>query len=324
MDIESRYFTILDALPDHIFVFSETGLYVDVFGGDENETGFDCKPFIGKTLHDIAPPNMADLFLSYITTTLSENTTQKVTYRFGETDMIDLPADVPHPREIWFEGTIKPLSLLANNQRTVLWIAKNITQQYMLEKRLKTLSEVDELTNILNRRSISASLKDAINEYHQFGRIFSLLLFDIDNFKRINDTLGHPIGDEVIKHIVSVARAELRLSDSIGRLGGEEFLIILRDSDIESSWLVCEKIRSQIQHSVCAFEEYDVRVTISIGVTQGHEEDIDARQVIARADVAMYYSKAHGRNLTTCYTPEIENIDAERSESPWLTCKPRP
>ncbi|RQW62800.1 hypothetical protein EES38_13855 [Vibrio viridaestus] len=102
MDDDKHYFTILDALPDHIFVFSETGVYVDVFGGDGNATGFDCKPFIGRTLHDIAPPEMADMFLSFVAKALAENMTQKVKYRFGETDMIELPADVPHPQEIWF------------------------------------------------------------------------------------------------------------------------------------------------------------------------------------------------------------------------------
>jgi diguanylate cyclase (GGDEF)-like protein len=324
MDYDNRLFTILDALPDHIFVFSETGIYVDVFGGDENATGFDCKPFIGRTLHDIAPPDMADMFLSVVSKALAENTTQKVKYRFGETDMIDLPADVTHPQEIWFEGTIKPLPLMFKNQRTVLWIAKNITQQHVLEQRLKVLSEMDELTKILNRRSITQALNDAIDEYHQFGRVFSLLMFDIDNFKRINDTLGHPIGDEVIQYVVKLAKEELRGSDSIGRLGGEEFLIILRDSDLTSALSVGEKIRQRIETNVCSFDEYDVRVTISSGITEVSAEDVHSRHLIARADMAMYYSKEYGRNQTTLYRPELQYEDTERSRCIWLTSKYKP
>ncbi len=322
MDEKSSYYTILDALPDHIFVFSETGVYVDVFGGNENATGFDCKPFIGKTLRDIAPPEMVEMFLSFISSALSENTTQKVKYKFDEEEMIDLPVDIPHPQEIWFEGTIKPLPIIFENQRTVLWAARNITQQHVLEQRLKTLSEIDELTQILNRRSISLSLRAAIDEYHQFNRQFSLIMFDIDNFKRVNDTLGHPIGDEVIQHVVDIAKRELRSSDSIGRFGGEEFLIILRDSDIDNAWRVGEKIRQQIQQKACSFEKYDVHVTVSLGIAEVTPEDVHSRSILSRADIAMYHSKTHGRNQTIRYIPDLEDINSEQSRHAWLTPKP--
>jgi diguanylate cyclase (GGDEF)-like protein/PAS domain S-box-containing protein len=322
MDENSSYYTILDALPDHIFVFSETGIYVDVFGGDENATGFDCKPFIGKTLHDIAPVDMAEMFLSFISQALAENATQKVKYKFAEEEMIDLPADIPHPQEIWFEGIIKPLPMFYKNQRTVLWVAKNVTQQHVLEQKLKTLSEIDELTQVPNRRTISLSLKAAINEYHQFERPFSLIMFDIDNFKRVNDTLGHPIGDEVIKHVAKIAKSELRSSDSIGRFGGEEFLIILRDSDIDSAWRVGEKIRRKIQQQACSFDKYDVHVTVSLGITTVLPEDTHSRNILSRADMAMYYSKAHGRNQTIRYSAEVERADSENSKYDWLTPKP--
>jgi len=322
MDENSSYYTILDALPDHIFVFSETGIYVDVFGGDENATGFDCKPFIGKTLHDIAPVDMAEMFLSFISQALAENATQKVKYKFAEEEMIDLPADIPHPPEIWFEGIIKPLPMFYKNQRTVLWAARNITQQHMLEQRLKTLSEIDELTQILNRRSITLSLKEAIDEYHQFNRKFSLIMFDIDYFKRVNDTLGHPIGDEVIQHVVELAKSELRSTDSIGRFGGEEFLIILRDSDIDNAWRIGEKIRLKIQQRACSFDKYDVHVTVSLGITEVTPEDIHSRNILSRADIAMYHSKTHGRNQTIRYIPDLEDINSEQSRYAWLTPKP--
>ncbi|BCK11612.1 hypothetical protein VCSRO207_2708 [Vibrio cholerae] len=97
MSENHRYYTILDSLPDHIFIFSESGRYVDVFGGAENETGFDCKDFIGRHLHDILPSEMADEFLGYINRALSANTTQRVKYKFEEEQMIELPAHVPKP-----------------------------------------------------------------------------------------------------------------------------------------------------------------------------------------------------------------------------------
>lgn len=223
MSENHRYYTILDSLPDHIFIFSESGRYVDVFGGAENETGFDCKDFIGRHLHDILPSEMADEFLGYINRALSANTTQRVKYKFEEEQMIELPAHVPKPMQIWFEGIIKPLPLLEGEERTVIWTAKNITQQQMLEQRLKILSEMDTLTEVHNRRSFSSLLSQAIKEYDIYGVPFSLILFDIDKFKWVNDTLGHPAGDDVIKYVVKVIQQELHLTDVIGRLGGEEF-----------------------------------------------------------------------------------------------------
>jgi diguanylate cyclase (GGDEF)-like protein/PAS domain S-box-containing protein len=314
-----RYFTILDTLPDHIFIFSESGLYVDVFGGYENEAGFDCKPFIGKLLHEIAPLEMADLFLSFITKALSENTTQKVKYKFDKEEMIALPAHIPHPQEIWFEGTIKPLPMIENNERTVLWIAKNITQQHILEQRLKELSEIDELTQVFNRRSMSSILKSAIDEYHQFDRIFSFIMFDIDKFKRINDTLGHHAGDEVIRHIVNVAKSQLRTSDSLCRVGGEEFAIILRDTDAEYAVKVAEKLRIQIENSVCKFVPYEIKVTISLGVTDVNSSDINSRNIVIRADQAMYHAKVNGRNQTNRYFPSENTRDTDLSKCAWLT-----
>ncbi|EJL6273211.1 PAS domain S-box protein, partial [Vibrio cholerae] len=173
MSENHRYYTILDSLPDHIFIFSESGRYVDVFGGAENETGFDCKDFIGRHLHDILPSEMADEFLGYINRALNANTTQRVKYKFEEEQMIELPAHVPKPMQIWFEGIIKPLPLLEGEERTVIWTAKNITQQQMLEQRLKILSEMDTLTEVHNRRSFSSLLSQSIKEYGIHGVTFS-------------------------------------------------------------------------------------------------------------------------------------------------------
>ncbi|TQQ54324.1 GGDEF domain-containing protein [Vibrio cholerae] len=310
MSENHRYYTILDSLPDHIFIFSESGRYVDVFGGAENETGFDCKDFIGRHLHDILPSEMADEFLGYINRALSANTTQRVKYKFEEEQMIELPAHVPKPMQIWFEGIIKPLPLLEGEERTVIWTAKNITQQQMLEQRLKILSEMDTLTEVHNRRSFSSLLSQAIKEYDIYGVPFSLILFDIDKFKWVNDTLGHPAGDDVIKYVVKVIQQELHLTDVIGRLGGEEFGIILRDSDNNKAFKVAEQLRIRLAESMCELETCSVRVTISLGVTQIMPKDSSMRHLISRADKAMYYSKMHGRNQTCCYETQLQVREA--------------
>lgn len=170
LQLKERYYTVLDSLPEYVFVFTESGIYVDVFGGEDNETGFDCKPFIGKSLYDVSPPEMAKEFHSYILEALKTNQKQVVSYKFEKLNMMDLPSDVPTPQTMWFEGTIKPLPIIDHGERTVVWMAKNVTERHLLEQRLKKLSEIDDLTGIANRRSFTHSLTEALKENLLFNR----------------------------------------------------------------------------------------------------------------------------------------------------------
>ncbi|MCG7499200.1 GGDEF domain-containing protein [Vibrio sp. Of7-15] len=306
MDFKDRYFTVLDSLPDHIFVFSESGSYVDVYGGEENETGFDCKSFIGRSLYEVSPPDMAKKFHAYIRAALESNKIQVIKYKFDKQEMIDLPDHVSTPMEIWFEGIIKPLTLIENNERTVVWMAKNITERHYLEQRLKTLSEIDELTGIYNRRSFTSSLSKSLERFHSEQRSFSLLMIDIDRFKRINDSIGHSSGDDVINHVVSIFQSELAPTHCIGRLGGEEFSVILDGTTPLNALCVAEKIRAKIEKSPCKTGEYTVQATVSIGVTGVLKNDDDIKNLLSRADKAMYHSKTSGRNRVSLYTEDIE------------------
>jgi diguanylate cyclase (GGDEF)-like protein/PAS domain S-box-containing protein len=306
MDLKDRYFTVLDSLPEHVFIFSESGLYIDVYGGEHNATGFDCKAFIGLSLFDVAPPDMAKEFHSYIVAALELNNTQVVQYKFDKQDMINLPAHVPSPQEIWFEGIIKPLPLIENGERTVVWMAKNITERHLLEQRLKMLSEIDELTGIANRRSFTNALSQSLKSHHLCGRKFALLMLDIDRFKRINDSFGHYFGDEALKHAVNSLNSELRVSDYFGRVGGEEFAIILNDLSLDDAVIIAEKLRSKLAKNKFELDNNAIYLTVSIGVTFVTEIDCDGESILARADAAMYHSKKTGRNKVSCHSELIE------------------
>ncbi|NVD06503.1 GGDEF domain-containing protein [Vibrio sp. JPW-9-11-11] len=301
MDLKQRYYTVLDALPDYVFVFSQSGVYLDVFGGEESATGFDCKPFIGRSLYEVAPPEMAKQFHSYIQTALDTNQAQIVRYKFDTQNMIELPDGVAIVDELWFEGLIKPLPLIDNGERTVVWTAKNITERHLLELRLKELSEKDDLTGIANRRMFTESLVTALENYRSGGRTFSLLMIDIDRFKSVNDTMGHNVGDEAIRMVAQRLFGQLKHSDGFGRIGGEEFSAILFDINTETAKLVAEKLRISLADSPLKIDSYQVPLTISIGVTQVNADDIDIKSILSRADEAMYRSKRLGRNRVTIY-----------------------
>lgn len=302
MDLKERYFSVLDSLPDHVFLFSESGVYIDVYGGEDNATGFDCKSFIGRSLYDVVPQEMAEKCHATILSALESNETQITLYKFDKQCMLDLPAHIDPPEEIWFEGTVKPLSIKINGEKTVVWLAKNITQRHRLEQRLKKLSETDELTGVSNRRTFTASLSQRFEEYQLHHRQFSLILFDIDRFKRINDAIGHLCGDDVIQHVVKVFQSGLRSSDWIGRIGGDEFAIILNDTTQQTASIIATKLCNKLENKKCITDDHQIAVTVSAGVTQVEGNDNDIRTILSRADKAMYKSKTNGRNKVSLYS----------------------
>ncbi|MFC1235848.1 diguanylate cyclase [Vibrio sp. F74] len=304
----TRYYTVLDSLPDHVFIFSESGIYIDVYGGEDNRTGFDCKPFIGRSLYDVAPSEMATKFHSNIRRALDENATQFVQYHFANQDMIVLPNDVTPPKDLWFEGTIKPLPITENGERTVVWMARNITHRYYLEERLKRLSETDELTGILNRRAFMSHLAEELKRYHRYQTNVTLLMLDIDRFKNVNDQFGHQSGDEVIKHIVNLCQLGIREVDCLGRIGGEEFAIVLGHTEMDRAINIAERIRKSVSSCPCEIDGYMVNVTVSIGISQLKNSDDNIKFILSRADKAMYYSKGDGRNKVTVYRDNLSDL----------------
>ncbi len=302
-ELASHYYHLLDALPEHVFVFSEQGQYLEVFGGQDNNINFDCKIYLGKYLSEVMPQNAAELFLSYIQQALRLNQAIIVEYHFNNDSMITFPEHIQPPKELWFEGVIKPLSECYNQQKTVLWTAKNITQRHYLEQRLKALSETDELTEVLNRRAFMSALHHRRQQFLRDSQDTSLLMLDIDRFKLVNDSLGHQAGDAVIKHVIGLCKQTIRETDYLGRLGGEEFAIILHDTNLEQAYQLASRLCRRVASEACIWQQQPVPVTISIGLSAFQREDKTPEQVIQRADHAMYTSKHLGRNLVSIFSP---------------------
>lgn len=164
------------------------------------------------------------------------------------------------------------------------------TENRLLEEESMT----DALTKIKNRRAIMEELESRSSESLHDHSPLSIAMFDIDKFKVVNDTKGHVFGDQVIKVIANIIAENIRVLDSAGRYGGEEFLVVFPNTDKESAHFVCEKIRSRIE----AFQFADgLKVTISGGVVDYQGEDITA--FIDRSDKKLYEAKNSGRNRIT-------------------------
>ncbi|EGM77508.1 diguanylate cyclase (GGDEF) domain-containing protein [Rheinheimera sp. A13L] len=164
---------------------------------------------------------------------------------------------------------------------------------------LRTLSKTDFLTNLNNRGFWEEAL---INEYKRIkrsGHHSTLLMCDIDHFKRVNDTYGHAAGDAVIQQVAVAVKKNLRSTDVAGRYGGEEFAVLLLDTTVEQAMFFAERLRKNVEAMAVEFNQQILRVTVSIGLAEFHEEMDEYRDWIEAADKALYQSKAAGRNCIT-------------------------
>lgn len=174
----------------------------------------------------------------------------------------------------------------------VYWLSRRVRQQNQM---LSALSTTDALSGLLNKGHWEAAVAEELRRCHHGGNESALVLADVDNFKAINDEHGHPVGDEVISSMANVLRDILRYHDIPGRYGGDEFGVVLPDTDAEGAAALAERIRKRVEHATLD-SHHKVRGTVSIGVAVYSPSDADARAWIARADWAMYRAKELGRN----------------------------
>lgn len=288
---------MLAALPDPVFLLSESGRYLMLLGGHDVRYYHDGSHLVNFSLHDVLPADKANWFLEQIRQTLQENALRTVEYALSSQDLKGSEeADGPE-EEIWFEGRIQPVSSRVNGERAVVWVARNITERYKMQKELLRLSEIDELTGVYNRRKLMEQLAFRFVEFKRYQHAASLVILDLDHFKQINDKYGHVPGDKVLKTVTEVFASQLREHDLLCRYGGEEFAILLPNTNQNMAARLVERLRQ-------AISQYDFRpilgdmrqVTLSAGVSAFRLTDDDIEQVIHRADDALYQAKAKGRN----------------------------
>jgi len=200
-------------------------------------------------------------------------------------------------RSIAAHAMTKKLLQVSHDQLSETLDKLRATQKQLAHKNreLATLSEIDALTQLYNRRKIDQIMAEALAETGLPARPVALILLDIDHFKAWNDRYGHQAGDRIIQAVAEVLRTSARGNDHIGRWGGEEFLIVCRETDVETAALIAERLRHSIEQSRF---EVDARVTCSFGVTSYRAGD-DADSLLMRADEALYRSKQEGRNRVT-------------------------
>lgn len=197
---------------------------------------------------------------------------------------------------------IKSIPILSNHE--VIGGAEMFVEEHTIKghrtelESLRVLALFDQLTQLPNRRLLEQELASALANYQNYDIPFGVLFLDVDYFKRVNDTYGHHAGDRVLQGIAASLRQAFRTSDVVGRWGGEEFLILIRDIDAPRLMRLAEKARILVERTNTRNEEYDIVVTISIGASMVTKED-DIATLLKRCDDALYQSKRKGRNTVT-------------------------
>ncbi len=193
-------------------------------------------------------------------------------------------------------------------------VFQDISERRRMERELFLLATTDTLTEVTNRRRFLELAEAELQRVRRYGGQSGVLMIDLDHFKQVNDEFGHAAGDQVLKHFAHLTKGRLRAVDSLGRIGGEEFAILLPDTSLEGTRIFAQHLCEQIAGERIIAELRQIILTISIGVTQISPADKRIDDVLIRADEAMYAAKHGGRNqVVVTQPPQTKAADCEAS-----------
>ncbi|MHB1333729.1 MAG: sensor domain-containing diguanylate cyclase [Sulfuriferula sp.] len=203
---------------------------------------------------------------------------------------------LPRQRLRWRQGHARPIRL---QDGSTLWhgFIADVTERKHIEIELQEFATIDFLTQLPNRRYFMARMDEELVQIKRMADPYSaVLMFDLDLFKTINDSYGHAVGDLVLKHFASILRAELRMNDAVGRVGGEEFAVVLSGMGTPEANIFADRVQKRLAETPLVVSDVTISVTASIGITVMKVTDLNADASLSRSDKALYRAKTGGRN----------------------------
>jgi diguanylate cyclase (GGDEF)-like protein len=204
-----------------------------------------------------------------------------------------------------FTAELAAIAMGYGGTPAVMVALNDISQRKQLEAELLHQANTDSLTGVSNRRYFLAQAEQEMRRSRRFARPLSVMMIDLDYFKKINDTHGHGVGDAVLQGTVKRALESLRQSDQLGRLGGEEFAVILPETALAAAFDVAERLRQHLAERPLIAEREAIACTVSVGVAQLNAHDPGIDDLFNRADAALYKAKNGGRNRVEIADGEI-------------------
>ncbi len=299
-----KFRAFVQVMPDLALIISEDGRYEDVHGSPDNPVYESAISIINQSVFDIFSPEEAKKVMTVIKKALVTNEIQVYEYSFGDGF-----------EKVIFEGRITPVHYDQNsNERAkhILWMARDITAQKNTAKKITQLAYFDPLTKLPNRRMFNERLNFAVNGKALSNEYGAILFLDLDQFKRINDSLGHAAGDQLLLDVAKRLNKSIRKSDLLARIGGDEFVVLierigdsLEDAHTEIS-MVARKVQDAFLEKF-EIENLAFQVSCSIGICL-LDGSTSADNVLKFADTAMYNSKTKGGNNFSFYDPKKQTL----------------
>jgi diguanylate cyclase (GGDEF)-like protein/PAS domain S-box-containing protein len=294
-------------MPDLTLIISESGEYTDIYGSSDELLYNSQSKLMNQKVNDVMPEKDAKPVMEVIHKTLETNDVQVFEYELeiqGQGQVMT------------FEGRTAPIEHYQSSdptQRHIVWVARDITIRKKAEKEVERLAFYDQLTSLPNRRMLSDKLSEYVDKIKNTNNTGALLFLDLDNFKRINDSLGHSAGDEVLVELSKRLNLATRESDTLARVGGDEFIILLEyvgdnnEQAIVTSELVARNLQNVFNEK---FEVGDLafQVSCSIGICLIDKENSIAANILKFADTAMYRSKMKRGNSCSFYDPALQTL----------------
>ena len=284
----------LSAIPDPLFELGLDGRYYSAHSSRTELLALPVKDLIGKTLTQVLPPNACQVLLEALQEA-HEN-------ECSVGKQIKVPLDNGMH---WFELSVARKSALPGEEPRFLVLCRDITESKKAERQIRLLAHFDSLTGLPNRVLLTDRCNLALSAAQRNGTPLALMFLDLDHFKHVNDSLGHRVGDELLIILAGRLKGAVREQDTVSRLGGDEFIFVLPETDATGAAHVAEKL---LQSALLAFEiaPHELTVTPSIGIALFPSDGSDFDTLSRCADAAMYRAKQDGRNGYRFFTSEMQ------------------
>jgi diguanylate cyclase (GGDEF)-like protein/PAS domain S-box-containing protein len=286
---ERRLTAFVAALPNLSFILDEEGHYLEVMSSEAGPFNLGSAEVLGHSVEEILPPKEGARMVDAIQETLEKGSIQILEYK----------VPVMTGAEHWFEGRLAPMERDGKGHGKVVLMASEITERVHLYQEIQRLADRDSLTGCYNRRCFMNRASEEILRALRYKNPLSLMMVDIDHFKEFNDTYGHQVGDKLLCRMVSLCQRQLRAQDVLGRYGGDEFVVLMPETDREGAMIAAERLRSKVERLKIHTSAGNLSITVSMGIgnlERGFDSSKTLDGLVKSADTALYAAKAAGRN----------------------------
>jgi len=312
---DAHHRAVLAAIPDTFFRMNKDGFYLDYEQGHEASSVFSSDNCVGRHLNQVLPEDIAQHMLEEVRTVLDTQHIRSLDYE------LPIPGPGPAPRVRHGEHAVpSPVRhfearLVATGPDEVLGLVRDISERKRTEEQIRRLAYCDSLTGIPNRQAFLETLEAELTRSRKGNKKFAVLFMDLDAFKRINDTLGHDVGDHLLMAVSERLRETTRPSDlvsrtevggnNLARLGGDEFTILIPDLErVENALNVAHRVKEAMRRPFL-IDAHEIFVTASIGISLYPEDGEDCNSLLKYADTAMYHAKNCGKNNAKLYSSSL-------------------